>query len=346
MCKIMIIPHVNNETRGNAIKFTEAMAKVMSEDKSHQDGLGYAAIDSQGNLFAERWLVNSQAFNNRAGSNSNLADYSGFIEFNYNKFGDVKLDDMAAITLHTRLATSGKGLHNCHPFIENDTSVIHNGVISNAYDFRIEQSTCDSESILTQYNDHGVGSDHELFNKVSTQLDGYYACGIFTRDSNGGRVLDIVKSSSAQLVATYVDELQCVVFTSLEHQLKKGLSACGFKMNAVYTINPSSLVRIDPINNKVIGTTSFSEFERNYLKLVDIEEKKEEETKGKKFEKGNNSLAPLVSRRGSYGNRSNHYHGYDWENDFYDPARDPYHVDADGYTAGEYIVKNKKKGNK
>jgi len=101
----MIIPHVNNETRDNAIKFTEAMAKVMSEDKSHQDGLGYAAIDSH--------------------------------QFNYNKFGDVRLDDMSAITLHTRLATSGKGLLNCHPFIENDTSVIHNGMISKAFDFRI-----------------------------------------------------------------------------------------------------------------------------------------------------------------------------------------------------------------
>jgi hypothetical protein len=343
MCKIMIIPHVNNETRDNAIKFTEAMAKVMSEDKSHQDGLGYAAIDSQGNLFAERWLNNSQAFTNRAGRNANLNDYSGFIQFNYNKFGDVRLDDLGAITLHTRLATSGKGLLNCHPFIENDTSVIHNGVISNAFDHRIDQSTCDSEAILTQYADNGVGHDYELFNKVSTQLDGYYACGIFSRDSNGGRILDIVKSSSAQLVATYVDELQCVVFTSLEYQLKKGLDACGFKHNPVYTVNPSSMVRIDPLKNRVIGVTSFEEYERNYIKLVDQQEKKEEATPAKKSGKNHSTY-----RKGSYAKKSAYSYPsnykYDWENDYYDPH---YVGETGAWDHGEYMVKNSaKKGGK
>lgn len=335
MCKVMIIPHVNNETRDNAIKFTEAMAKVMSEDKTHQDGLGYAAIDSQGNLFAERWLVNSQAFTNRAGRSANLSDYSGFIQFNYNKYGDVKLEDMSAITLHTRLATSGKGLLNCHPFIENDTSVIHNGVINNAFDFRIDQSTCDSESILTQYVDHGVGQDYELFNKVSSQLEGYYACGIFSRDSEGKRILDIVKSSSAQLVASYVDELQCVVFTSLEYQLKKGLDACGFKHNAVYSVNPSSMVRIDPLKNQVIGVTSFSEFERSYLKLAEIEDKKEEKKETKKDK----------HKRKAYGRRGTYY-GYDWDNDYYRSTRDPYFVDSDGSYGKEYIVESVRKGDK
>lgn len=274
MCKIMVIPHINNETRANAIKFTEAMGKVMSKDTSHQDGLGYAAIDSQGNLFAERWLQNSQAFTNRGGMYNNVSDYSGFIKIDYNSYGNVNLDDVSAITLHTRLATSAKGLLNCHPFIENDTSVIHNGVIQNAFDFRIEQSTCDSESILTQYVDNNVGTDYELFGKVSTQLDGYYACGIFSRDSEGNRILDIVKSSSAQLVGAYVEELKVMVFTSLESQLREGLRMCGFNTDAVYSINPSSLVRLDPIKNKVIGITSFAEYERSYLKLTNDDMKK------------------------------------------------------------------------
>lgn len=322
MCKVMIIPHVNNETRTNAIKFTEAMAEVMSRDKSHQDGLGYAAIDSQGNLFAERWLVNSQAFKNRAGRTPSLSEYSGFINFNYSSYGKVNLEDMSAITLHTRLATSGKGLHNCHPFIEGDTSVIHNGVINNAFDFRIDQSTCDSESILTQYVDHGVGKDYELFSKVSTQLDGYYAVGIFSRDSEGRRILDIAKSESAQLVAMYVDELQCVVFTSLEYQLKEGLKACGFNVNPVYSVNPSSLVRIDPLKNQVIGTTSFSEYERNYLKLT---EDKDE----------NKSLSKVKKKKTTQLN-------WKWDNDELEAQyRDPHYYDTNGY-GGEYIVKGRK----
>ena len=328
MCKIMIIPHINNETRPNAIKFIKAMAKVMSDEKSHQDGLGYAGVDSQGNLFAERWLNNSQAFNNNTAFNSNVADYSGFIKIDYSSYGDVKLDDITAVTLHTRLATSAKGLINCHPFIENDTSVIHNGVISNAFDFRIDQSTCDSESILTQYIDNDVGSDHELFGKMSTQLDGYYACGIFARDDVGNRILDIVKSSSAQLVGAYINELKVMVFTSLESQLRLGLRACGFTTDAVYSINPSSLVRIDPLTNKIIGITSFAEYERSYLRLTDKQMKD--------------------NIKSSY---SNVRRGYDWENDdefWYgkdaDEYNDPFYYD-DGEAnklvnvKGDYIEK-------
>jgi hypothetical protein len=341
MCKIMVIPHINNESRTNAIKFIEAMSQVLSKDKSHQDGLGYAGIDSKGNLFAERWLNNDHAFTNRTGVQDNIAEYSGFLKIDYNSYGDVKLDDLTAITLHTRLATSAKGLINCHPFIENDTSVIHNGVISNAFDFRIDQSTCDSESILTQYVDHGVGADHELFNKVSTQLDGYYACGIFSRDANGNRILDIVKSSSAQLVGAYVNELKVMVFTSLESHLREGLRMCGFTSGAIYSINPSSLVRLDPVKNKVIGISSFGEYERSYLKLTKDEMK--------------DNIKKSYSKRSTYG------WGDDWDYDawndkqnktYADELNDPFYYKAEPpvnqiiKSNGEYIVKNKKKRSK
>lgn len=338
MCKIMVIPHINNESRTNAIKFINAMAKILSADRTHQDGLGYAGIDSQGNLFAERWLNNSHAFTNRNGMNSTVSDYSGFIRVDYNSYGNVKLDDLTAITLHTRLATSAKGLINCHPFIENDTSVIHNGVISNAFDYRIEQSTCDSESILTQYVDNNVGTDYELFNKASTQLDGYYACGIFARDANGNRILDIVKSSSAQLVGAYVNELKVMVFTSLESHLQEGLKVCGFTTNAIYSINPSSLVRLDPIANKVIGVTSFAEYERSYLKLTKDELK--------------DNIKKSYSGRSAYGWGDNwDYDSWnDKENKTYaDELNDPFYYETEpkGNAIvkhnGEYIIKNKKK---
>lgn len=330
MCKIMVIPHISKEVRPNAIKFIEAMAKVMSKDRSHQDGLGYAAVDSKGNLFAERWLRNDHAFVNRSGMNNIVSDYSGFIKVDYNSHGNVRLDDITAITLHTRLATSAKGLVNCHPFIENDTSVIHNGVINNAFDFRIEQSTCDSESILTQYIDNNVGSDHELFNKASTQLDGYYACGIFSRDNDNRRILDIVKSSTAQLVGAYVNELKVIVFTSLESHLIEGLTMCGFTATAIYNVNPSSLVRIDPLTNKVIGVTSFGEYERSYLRLTNED--------------------MIKNIKNSYSTRRK----YDWD-DKYDYADDYKSNDPFYYNErvtdvtqldnqkGEYVSKGRKK---
>lgn len=307
MCKIMIIPNITTETRDNALKFTKTMGGILSRDKSHQDGLGYAAIDSAGNLFAERWLTNDQAFHIRPDA-AGMQGYEDFLDIQYSKFGNVKLDDITAVTLHTRLATSGKGLMNCHPFIEGDTSVIHNGVIYNANDFRIEQSTCDSESILTQYIDYNVGNDHELFNKVSNQLEGYYACGIFSRDAKGKRILDIVKSSSAVLVGAYVNELKSMVFTSLESHLQEGLKTCGFTTTGVFPVKNSSIVRVDPMTGKVIGTAVFSERVREVYKT------------------------PTTSTR----------YGYDWDNDWYKDydvkkSNDPFHVEGEGYKAKDGI---------
>jgi glucosamine 6-phosphate synthetase-like amidotransferase/phosphosugar isomerase protein len=235
------------------------MGAVMSQDKSHQDGLGYAGIDSAGNLFAERWLTNSEAFKVRP---SMAGEYADFLQVDYSSYGDVNLDDLTAITLHTRLATSGKGLHNCHPFIENDTSVIHNGVIHNHNKFRIEQSSCDSEAILTQYVDNSVGDDPELFDKMSTQLDGYYACGIFARTESGERILDVVKSASAVLIGAFIKELDTMVFTSLESHLMAGIKLCGFDVPTVFKVKNSSLVRINPLTGKVLGNHSFVEIER------------------------------------------------------------------------------------
>lgn len=265
MCKIYLASGINDTNRAGHKKLYEAMAKVMSKEYSHRDGLGYAAVDNEGNLFGERWLENSEAFEKRTPITDRermfMKNFKGFIDKKekYNSFGTVNLDKVTALTLHTRLATSGKEFKNTHPFVENDTSVIHNGVISNWKDLRVEQSTCDSEAILTQYVDNEVGIDIEKFREVAKNLSGYYACGIFSRDVEHNRVLDVVKSASAQLVAAYIPELDSMVFTSLADQIQEGCKQADLVIDGLFTVNPSSIIRINPITGDVGEFYQFEE---------------------------------------------------------------------------------------
>ncbi len=265
MCKIFIQTNINDNNREKSLDLIQAMSEVMSEDVSHQDGLGYAAIDTNGELFAERWLNNHDAFDIRNPHSKKdkaiLDEYNGFLskDEDYNSYGNINLENIASITLHTRLATSAKGLLNTHPFIDGNTSLIHNGVISNHTKFEKNYSTCDSEVILTEYVRNGVMNDIKYFNGVSEQLDGYYACGVFTINSNEQRVLDIFKSSSAQLVAGYVKELDCLVFTSLESQLLDGLEIAGLTLGGLFKVSSNTIVRLNPFNGKVLDVATFSE---------------------------------------------------------------------------------------
>lgn len=269
MCKIYVANGINDRNREGHTKLYKAMALVMSEDKSHQDGLGYAAVDEHGKLFGERWLINSEAFTIRElftdKDKTNIEKYKGTLykQEKYNVFGELNLDKVAAITLHTRLATSGKEFSNTHPFVENDTSVIHNGVIQNFQDktFRKGLSTCDSEVILTKYNDVKLNENINHVNKLTKKLKGYYACGIFNRDENGQRRLDILKSSSANLVAGYVKELDSIVFTSLLYQLRKGCELAGLTLESSYDVEPNTLTRLNPFTSEVIESKEFEEID-------------------------------------------------------------------------------------
>src|ERR1017187_5238882 len=132
MCKLVMFAGIRPKCRANAEKFVKAIAPIMSEHDT--DGLGYAAIDPEGNLSGERWHINKEAFKSRAKLNE--VDLAIMQEFNntlikgeqdggYNKFGDVH-KPMSAIMLHTRMATSGKEFDNTHPFVEGNTALIHN----------------------------------------------------------------------------------------------------------------------------------------------------------------------------------------------------------------------------
>jgi len=259
-----MVPSITSETRTKSMELIAKMSDIMTRDKSHRDGTGYAAIDSEGRLFGERWLKFDDAFKSRQEHSDKdgqtIGKYQGFLkkEKVYNSFGEVNLDDIRSITLHTRLATSSKGIVNCHPFVENDTSVIHNGIIYNSALMRQGYSTCDSEAVLTSYNDNNVGSDFELFTKVGASLTGYYALGIYSRDFKGRRTLDIVRSMSADLIAAQIEGVG-LVFTSLQSQLASACLELKITIESIYEVERGAIVRIDPLTGEVSGTQDFLE---------------------------------------------------------------------------------------
>lgn len=268
MCKVMMMAGVTNETREAAWRFVKEMAKEISPGNT--DGCGYSAMSADGSIFGERWHINSEAFVNREMGppisdfeGSLLESFRGAIKrkespIKYSKFGSLQFDAMTAITLHTRFATSGKEFMNTHPFVVGNTSLIHNGVISNASQLEIKQSTCDSEAILNLYVKHQVCNKPEAIQRVADKLQGYYACGVLTKSKAHGAVLDIFKCDSANLSAAYVKELNAMVFSTNVNDIKTVCTRLGFTVMHEFVFDADTLLRLDAITGEVIDCIKFA----------------------------------------------------------------------------------------
>lgn len=266
MCKVMIMAGIKPETREAAWSFIKEMAKEITP--GNVDGLGYAAMSETGELFGERWHHNSEAFTVRETAvpvlpfeQRLLSTYKGAIKrrlspAKYNKFGSV-CENITAITLHSRMATSGKEFVNTHPFVVGETSLIHNGVIRNASSLEMKQSTCDSETILNLYVKHKVFNQPEAIQRVAKKLLGYYACGVFSNSKKQGRILDIFKCDSANLAAAYVKELGTVVFSTRVDDIKSVCARLGFTVEHEFLFASETLLRLDALTGEVLQSVKF-----------------------------------------------------------------------------------------
>lgn len=260
MCKILNIAGIKPENNEAAWKFIKAMAKPMSVGQ--RDGLGYAAITAEGKLFGERWLDNSTAFKKELVKEPHDA-IEGFAEtlttptFEYNSYGDVVPELAVAITMHTRMATSPKGMMNTHPFVDEGVSLIHNGVIRNDENFKLK-STCDSEAILRAYLKEKVSNSLENVQAMATSLVGYYACGVLT-NTKTGPIMDVFKGTGARLYAIYVKELDTYVFSTDDDDIKAVCNLLGFEIGTVYRVLPGKYIRLNATTGKRIDMVSFTE---------------------------------------------------------------------------------------
>lgn len=266
MCKVLLVPNIKDNKRKLTIDFIKTMGRKMSV--SNDDGLGYAAIDAAGNLFAERWLLNAKAFTRPTKETPEVynkfskmfKNFTGVAEDAYTSYGTPDLHNAKAVTLHTRWATTAKGLQNCHPFIDRDTSVIHNGIIRNQTDFDLKLSTCDSEAILISYleNDIGINPKQESIQDMADALMGYMVSMLFSRDAAGNRVLDVFKQHNNNLYMSFIYELDTYIMTTSELDIKAVCELMGLTYAAPQQIIDPAFMRINPFTGDILATNTFT----------------------------------------------------------------------------------------
>jgi predicted glutamine amidotransferase len=208
MCKLLMMTGITESL--TALEFMKRMAVPMS--KRNTDGIGYTAVKSDGSMFAERWHNNYSFMDYKSIMVPKVAEQLvafadrlpiGALDTNYNRRGVINYKDLKTVTMHTRFATCGTEFENVHPFIDKDTSLVHNGSIRNAFsgthsvglDLN-KVSSCDSEAALQTYIDQGVSGDTSKAKKWLDILTGSWAFGVLSRNSDGLRILDVVRGSS------------------------------------------------------------------------------------------------------------------------------------------------------
>jgi hypothetical protein len=251
----MMMVGIPSNKSGLAAKFIRKSLPFMT--KGDQDGLGYVALGDKG-MFGERWLNYETAFRTRkryTEQQSYLNDFfstavSGNME-NYTSFGEGDISKASTILFHTRYATCGKNMQNTHPFVIDDTALIHNGVVlnhSDIMDFHDTQkhiSTCDSEAILQEYLSTEVAKNSNNIQEVADLIDGWYACGVLTKNDLGDDIVDIFKCRNSSLYVGTVPQLECFVFCTEIGILQETAKAMRMSVSAYDEIIGGKLIRLD-----------------------------------------------------------------------------------------------------
>jgi len=177
MCKLLIMTkHNSKELSSIIVKAWQNMALT------EHDGYGAAWISPSGRL----QYVKS--------STPSLEDIQieplPFVK-GFKKLHGKLASNGGELIIHGRTATNDICLENCHPMLDGQAALIHNGVVdSEVYD--LTETSCDSEYIMKAWNDKGLES-------VAANISGYYAFAHLQADAKGGALLSIVRDSKAQL---------------------------------------------------------------------------------------------------------------------------------------------------
>jgi len=241
MCKVLMMVGVENPA---AAKLFMEKAKVPMS-VSDCDGIGYAITKNDGSFFSERWHKNDHFMSTdkimSPSISKKLAVYkdrlpSGSTDVNYSSHGNIDFNDIKSVLMHTRMATCGRQFENTHPFIIDDNILIHNGVIRNSNKLENKISTCDSETALNSYLTVGVNKDVSKAQDWLDTLEGYWAFGIFSTDSQGNRILDVVRNG-ANLYFCRVNEIgsDSLIIATTRTILEEAIKNCEFTLDG--TIN-------------------------------------------------------------------------------------------------------------
>jgi hypothetical protein len=259
MCKLLLMTGITEPLV--AKEFMNRISIPMS--RSNRDGIGYTAVKSDGSIFSERWHNNQSFMEYDSVMTPEIAEQLqafktrlpyGALNTNYASYGDVDMNDMTTVTMHTRFATCGKEFLNTHPFIFNDVSLVHNGTIRNSSVLNVNKiSTCDSESALQTYINQGVSIDSSKAKTWLDLLSGSWAFGILSRGVDNKRILDVVRGTSS-LFHGKVEGLGSVFVTD-----KEDLLSVAKDMSLNVLIEPTllgidTMYRFDAVSGELIET--------------------------------------------------------------------------------------------
>ena len=257
MCKVGMVSGIKSNKINETLAFMQLLSGYMSVSNEH--GLGYAAMTSEGKIFGERWLDNDDAWGSKEFNRVNRK-FPGLISPpEKNSFGTISFGNMTTMMVHTRYATSPKGMNNTHPFVtpDNKTALIHNGVIRNDKDFNLTLSTCDSEAILVGYREEAVGNNPKNIQKLVDRLDGYYAVGILNSDTKS---LDIMRAKGARLSFSFIEELQAFVFTTDGKDITSVCTDLGYSHGVIYDFKDEHFMRLDAITGDMLELMSITPY--------------------------------------------------------------------------------------
>ena len=259
MCKLLLMTGIQESLV--AREFMKLLAVSMSKGNAH--GIGYTAVKPDGNMFSERWLNNASFMSYNTIMTPEIAKAlepfadrlpSGSLLKNYDTTGDIDFSDIRTVTMHTRWATCGREFKNTHPFIDQDVSLVHNGVIRNAEYLNVNKiSTCDSEAALQTYINKGVRNDTTKAKEWLNLLSGSWAFGILSRNNVGNRILDVVKGSSS-LYSMQVEGLG-LIFATDKDDVLEACKTLGLQVIvAPSTLEQNTMFRFDATTGEQLET--------------------------------------------------------------------------------------------
>ncbi len=246
MCKIAIFPSIPEALAEKTLAFAKALTGPMTA--TDRDAFGVAAVTEDNQLYAGRWIPR-HAWQARPKRKAATTRYSNVISKSRN-YDETHLERGVmpkrprAMLLHSRWATSGKGLANAHPHVSpgGDVALVHNGIVD-AGSLDLRRTQCDSEGILNAYTDACVQYAATEWQSVADRVRGYYACGVLALDESGNWIVDVIRDSQAQLYYCEVDGVPLFV-TDLA-LARSAAKATRAKLSSFGLVQENSIVRIN-----------------------------------------------------------------------------------------------------
>lgn len=214
MCKILML------TDGSRLD-TKQLHKFLGYSNlalcaRERDGFGWAALGTKG-VFGERY-VKPNDFDFRIAKKAFNLPIS---VKNANSFGQLS-KVKGAVIAHGRTSTNNVSLANTHPFVKNNWTLIHNGVVQHHGDKYDMDSTCDTEHLAYNLSTGGVEA-------IERNITGYYAIGAISPDGK----LHVIKDATAQLNIAYVENIKSYIIGTTRDIIKEVADNMKWKISPI-----------------------------------------------------------------------------------------------------------------